>query len=131
MSFGWSVSDIALLVRLAYKTTQGARAACGEYDELTRETSSLHVVLSRLQIEIAKPESSINRRGGTYGQELTSISSGCENVLIQLDKVLVKYNALSEQEYEHYPRGVVRVGSIRPVGHRPTDGIEPLLPHSM
>ncbi|KAL8904324.1 MAG: hypothetical protein Q9171_007087 [Xanthocarpia ochracea] len=97
MSFGWSVSDIALLVRLAYKTTQGARAACGQYDELTRETSSLHIVLNRLQTEIAKPESSINRQP-SYGRELLSISTGCEEVLTQLDKVLVKYNALSEQE---------------------------------
>ena len=98
MSFGSSISDIALLVQLAYKTTQGARTACGEYDELTRETSSLHIVLSRLQVEVTKPEGSINRRGGTYGQELRSISSGCEDVLTQLDKILIKYNALSEQE---------------------------------
>lgn len=98
MSFGSSISDIALLVQLAYKTTQGARAACGEYDELTRETSSLHVVLNRLLVEVTKPEGSINRQGGTYVQELKSISGGCEDVLTQLDKILVKYNALSEQE---------------------------------
>ena len=98
MSFGSSISDIALLIQLAYKTTQGARAACGEYDELTRETSSLHIVLNRLHAEVTKPEGSIDRRGGTYGQELSSIASGCEDVLTQLDKILVKYNALSEQE---------------------------------
>ncbi len=91
------MSDVALLVRLAYKTTQGARAACGQYDELTRETSSLHIVLNRLQTEVAKPESSINRQP-SYRRELLSISTGCEEVLTQLDKVLVKYNALSEQE---------------------------------
>ena len=98
MSFGSSISDIALLVQLAYKITQGARAACGEYDELTRETSSLHVVLNRLHVEVTKPGGSLDRRGGTYGQELRSISSGCEDVLTQLDKILVSYNALSEQE---------------------------------
>ncbi|KAL8657837.1 MAG: hypothetical protein Q9226_001522 [Calogaya cf. arnoldii] len=97
MSFGWSVSDIALLVRLAYTTTQGARAACGQYDELTRETASLHTILNRLHLEVAKPESSINRRE-SYGRELKSIASGCEEVLTQLNKILVKYNALSEQE---------------------------------
>ena len=97
MSFGWSLSDIAFLARLAHKTTQGARAACGEYSELTRETSSLHVVLDRLHIEVAKPDSFMHRRSGTYGRELESISDGCGEVLGQLDKILVKYNALNEQ----------------------------------
>ena len=96
MSFGWSVSDIAFLVSLAHKTTQGARTACGEYDELARETSSLHVVLDRLHGEVAKPESFIHRRSGTHGRELKSISDGCGEVLDQLDKILVKYNALNE-----------------------------------
>ncbi|KAL8889720.1 MAG: hypothetical protein Q9192_005976 [Flavoplaca navasiana] len=97
MSFGGSASDIASLVKLAYKTTQGARAACGEYDELTREISSLHTILNRLSLEVAKPDSSINRQK-SYGQELESTGTGCQEVLTQLDKVLVKYNALSEQE---------------------------------
>ncbi|KAL8855421.1 MAG: hypothetical protein Q9178_007933 [Gyalolechia marmorata] len=111
MSFGWSVSDVALLVRLAYKTTQGARAACGQYDELTRETSSLHVVLNRLQTEVAKPNSSINRQP-SYRRELLSISTGCEEVLTQLDKVLVKYNALSEQERSiHRLWKIIRFGN--------------------
>ncbi|KAL8979449.1 MAG: hypothetical protein Q9205_005223 [Flavoplaca limonia] len=97
MSFGGSAADIALLVKLAYKTAQGARAACGEYDELTRETSSLHTILKRLSLEVAKPDSSINRQK-SYGLELKSIGTGCQEVLTQLDKILVKYNALSEHE---------------------------------
>ncbi|KAI4185172.1 MAG: hypothetical protein L6R41_004281 [Letrouitia leprolyta] len=97
MSFGTSASDIALLVQLAWKTLQGARAACGEYDELTRQTSSLHIVLNRLQLEIASSESSIGRRE-SYRRELAAVAAGCQDVLTQLDKILVKYNALSEQE---------------------------------
>ncbi|KAL8918223.1 MAG: hypothetical protein Q9172_005516 [Xanthocarpia lactea] len=97
MSFGWSVSDIALLVRLAYKTSQGARAACGQYDELTRETSSLHVILNRLNVEASRPGNPIDK-DQSHGKELGVIASGCKDVLTQLDEVLVKYNALSEQE---------------------------------
>ncbi|KAI4226874.1 MAG: hypothetical protein L6R36_002861 [Xanthoria steineri] len=97
MSFGWSASDIASLVKLAYTTTQGARAACGQYDELTRQVSSLHTILKRLHLEVAKPESSITRQE-SYGRELKSIAAGCDEVLTQVDKILVKYNALSEQE---------------------------------
>ena len=86
-----------MLVKLAYNTTQGARAACGQYDELTHQVSSLHTILKRLHLEVARPESSINRQE-SYGRELKSIATGCDEVLTQLDKILVKYNALSEQE---------------------------------
>ncbi|KAL8846939.1 MAG: hypothetical protein Q9221_008007, partial [Calogaya cf. arnoldii] len=97
MSFGWSASDLALLVRLAYKTSQGARAACGQYDELTRETTSLHVVLNRLVEEAAKPGNPISK-DKSHAKEIGIIANGCNDVLTQLDKVLVKYSALSEQE---------------------------------
>ena len=39
----------------------------------------------------------MHKRSGTYGRELKSISDGCGEVLGQLDKILVKYNALNEQ----------------------------------
>ncbi|KAI4247242.1 MAG: hypothetical protein L6R40_001585 [Gallowayella cf. fulva] len=100
MSFGWSVSDIAKLMQLAYKTAQGAKAACGQYDELTREISSLHIILNRLHVETAKPGSPINKPGGSgsHGKDIKAIAAGCEEVLTQLEKILLKYNALSEQE---------------------------------
>ena len=98
MSFGWSLSDIALLVRLAYKTAEGARTACGEYDELTREVVGLHYVLNRLEREARKPDSFLNRPGETYKQELEPLSSRCKHILTQLDIILVKYNALTERE---------------------------------
>ena len=92
------MSDIALLVRLAYKTAEGARTACGEYDELTREVVGLHYVLNRLEREARKPDSFLNRPGETYKQELEPLSSRCKHILTQLDIILVKYNALSERE---------------------------------
>ncbi len=54
MSFGYSVSDAALLVQLAWKTVQNFRRAFGEHVELTREVSSLHVVIQSLEKEASK-----------------------------------------------------------------------------
>ncbi|MCJ1264874.1 hypothetical protein MMC22_004749 [Lobaria immixta] len=98
MSFGFSVSDLVQLVQLAFRTVQNSRKACGEHDELTRETSSLHTVLRRLQQEASKPECPINRHGDTYRDELATLISGCGRVLNVMDKVLEKYNALGDQE---------------------------------
>jgi len=98
MSFGASASDVAALVQLAWKTVQNARNACGEHAEISRETSSLHTVLQRLHREAEKTESPINRPGDTCKDELASIVSGCTKLLETLDKILQKYNTLSEEE---------------------------------
>ncbi len=98
MSFGCSVSDVISLTQIARTVVQNSRRACGEHDELTREVTSLHVVLKRLEHEVAKPESPINRSNDTCREEVEVIAGGCRRVLKILDQVLEKYNALSETE---------------------------------
>ena len=96
MSFGYSAGDALLLTQLAYKVVQNSRKACGEYDDLTREATSIHDVLESLQHEIGLPGSLIGTDG--YSEELLSIACGCEKILKKLDAILVKYNALNEDE---------------------------------
>ncbi len=98
MSFGYSTGGVILLAQLAWTVVQNSRKACGEHDELTREVSSLHVVLQRLGYEVTKPESPINRPGGTCREELEVVAGGCRWVLKILDQILEKYLALSETE---------------------------------
>ena len=98
MSFGFSVGDVVLLGQLAWKAVQNSQKACAEHDELTREVSSLHVVIRRLEKEAAKPESPLNRSGDHCKKELSVIVGGCEKVLKMLNRVLEKYNTLSERE---------------------------------
>ena len=87
-----------LLTQLAWNITQNTRKACGEYDELTRETSRLHAILQRLEQEVAKPNSPINRPGDTSKQQLEHIASDCGHVLEQLDKIVAAYAALTEEK---------------------------------
>ena len=98
MSFGFSPSDVVLLVQSAWTTVRNSRKACGEYAELTREVTSLHVNLQRLERETAKPESPINRPSDTCRQDLAPIVDGCGKTLDVLDRILEKYNALSDEE---------------------------------
>ncbi|KAK0510240.1 hypothetical protein JMJ35_007634 [Cladonia borealis] len=98
MSFGFSPSDVVVLVQLARATVRNSRKACGEYAELTRETTSLHVNLQRLERETARPESPINRPSDTCRQDLAPIVDGCRKALDVLDRILEKYNALSDEE---------------------------------
>ena len=97
MSFGYSVGDIVSLVQLAWKTVQNSRKACGEHAELTREASSLHVVIQRLEREGSKSDSPIHHPGDKYKEELQGIIGGCSEVLTALNRGLEKYNTLSKK----------------------------------
>ena len=98
MSFGYSISDVISLTQTVWNVVQNSRKACGEHDELTQEVSNLHVVLKRLEHEVAKPENPVNKPGDSYWEELEFIASGCHRVLKVFDQILKKYNALSEEE---------------------------------
>jgi hypothetical protein len=96
MRSGTSAGDVILIVQLAWNTFQGAKQACGEHDELTREVSSLHKVLNRVRREISRsPSSGENEE---RRKELDEHVAGCEHVLRVMNEVLVKYNALGEDK---------------------------------
>jgi hypothetical protein len=100
MSFGYSVGDFVLLTQLAWKVVQNARKACGAHEELTREVTSLHLVLRRLEVEVSKPNSILSRSDNSLDrkEELAQLSGDCRGVLRVLDGILEKYNALSEEK---------------------------------
>ena len=98
MSFGWSITDVANLVGLAWRTYQGARTACGAYAELTNETRNLHIILSQLGKEYEDPGSLINRLGDTYHEDIEGIVAGCKQILESLNRTLENYNALGEKQ---------------------------------
>jgi len=98
MSFGFGIGDFILLTDLAWTTVENARKACGALDSLTCEVNSLHIVLQRLQTEVSKPESILNRKGDNRRKDLRTLAKGCKRVLGTLSGVLEKYNRLSEEQ---------------------------------
>ena len=56
------------------------------------------MVIQRLEKEISRPESPINRPDDRCKEELRPLVDGCEKILNVLNRVLEKYNALSEKE---------------------------------
>ena len=95
MALSISIGDVIAVTSLAWKTIEGARKACGEYDDLTREVKALYAVLRRLDSELEKPDGLLKHEPQ---EELRTLVTGCQRVLRVLDKVLDKYNALGEPE---------------------------------
>lgn len=96
MSFGYGFSDATLLVQLAWDTFQSTRQACGEYNELTKEVSSMHKVLQRLHRELAEPQSILHRSDNERVNELQEVVAGCEGILRVIDSTVKKYNPLGD-----------------------------------
>ncbi|KAE8444624.1 hypothetical protein EG329_014372 [Mollisiaceae sp. DMI_Dod_QoI] len=97
MSFGFSIGDIIALTKLASSVVSGARQACGAHDELTREVTSLHIVLRWLERDVANPNSILVSDPGERKADLTMLVEHCKKVFGVLDGVLRKYNGLSEK----------------------------------
>ncbi|KAE9376423.1 hypothetical protein N431DRAFT_312807, partial [Stipitochalara longipes BDJ] len=98
MSFGFGFSDVVTLVQLAYATFAGAKRACGEHDELTREMSNLVTVLDLVQSEISDPDSAINMVRGHRRKAIENQIEGCLRHVQQMNAILTKFNALSDIE---------------------------------
>jgi hypothetical protein len=100
MSFGISVSDVIVVTQLAWNIVQGAKKACGELAELTREVSGIHKILRRLQNDLDDPESLLGRNGQNSERraELAENFRDCHHPLKLLNSVLTKYNSLSEHK---------------------------------
>jgi hypothetical protein len=98
MSFGYGISDFLALSKLAWDVVQNSSKACGAHAELTREAKSLHIVLQRVELEVEKPESLLNRKDDNRREELVTLCSDCNGVLRVLQNLLEKYNALPDGE---------------------------------
>lgn len=55
-------------------------------------------MLQRLELEVAKEGSLLNRKDDSRREELVTLCSDCNAVLRVLNRILEKYNALSEEE---------------------------------
>ncbi|KAE9372660.1 hypothetical protein N431DRAFT_375922 [Stipitochalara longipes BDJ] len=91
MSFEVTARDLSDLFQLAWKVVNSCRQACGEQELLTREVASLYIVVSQLQDEAEKPNSSLHWQDDISRDELDSTIYGCRKLLRALDQVLAKH----------------------------------------
>jgi hypothetical protein len=98
MSFGYSVGDVVFLTRLAWKTDQEAKKACGQHDELIMDATALCEVLKALETQLADPRGGFNTAGDDKKQDLIGLLNGLKTTLGALHSILAKYNALSEDK---------------------------------
>ena len=63
MSFGYSVGDFITVGQLTWAVYKACKGAPGEFQELSPELSTFHLILHELEDEAKTPTSPLNRRG--------------------------------------------------------------------
>ena len=90
MSFGFSPSDVAVVVRLAAKAYEDYKQSSGDFRELARDIDAFKTILVQAREASKLVDSSAQQRGGS--EKLTSRS---ENLLKELDQFYQEYVSLS------------------------------------
>lgn len=98
MSFGWSAGDVATLVKLAWTVVRNCKKACGEYDELTQQFTSLWSVINDLKKEKSDAKSLLNRPGTSYWDDLRPSLDGAQQVLRPLNCIVSEYARINRKD---------------------------------
>jgi hypothetical protein len=117
MSFGFSVGDFLAVLKIAKKVYNACKDGPREYQEISRETKSLYVVLDSLKDEAENPESLLNRTGTSRRKELLQIVSNCEEAFNQLQVLVDKHSRLAtdghRRIWDSYQIGAANFDNMR------------------
>ncbi|TVY75589.1 hypothetical protein LSUE1_G005386 [Lachnellula suecica] len=104
MSFGFSVGDFIAVGQLTWTVYKGCKGAPGEFQELSRELSTLHTVLHELEDEAKTPTSLLNRRGSSRKAEIDSLVTNLSDVLKQIEDIVKRYHSLGRDQKRTWDR---------------------------
>lgn len=91
MSFDAISRGLFEIFQLSRTVLDTCRQVCGEQEILTREVASLHAVVSQLQDEAERPNSSLRWQDDVSRKELRATIKDSRKVLKVLDQVLEQY----------------------------------------
>ena len=80
------------------------KAALGEFQELSRELSSLHTILHELEDEAKIPTSLLNRRGSDRKPELDRLLTNLSTTLKQIEDIVERYHSLGRDQKKTWDR---------------------------
>ncbi len=94
MSFGFGVGDFLAVGQLCWKVYKKCKESTGNYVELSTEVGNLHNVMKETEELLSQQELTQEQR-----VKLVSCRRGCEKVLRDLDRLLVKYESMGTKSH--------------------------------
>lgn len=93
---------------LAWQTYTDAfylgKGASSEFEEISREVSTLHTAIKELQDEVENEDSILNRAGGSKKKEVEELVRHCRMVLLQLQRLVTRYKSLGTNQKRTWDR---------------------------
>lgn len=97
-------------------STSLGKGASSEFEEISREVSTLHTAIKELQDEVENEDSILNRAGSTKKNEVDDLIRHCRAVLQQLQRLVTRYKSLgtnSKRAWDRIKFGTEGVQDIR------------------
>jgi len=113
MSFGFGVGDFLTVSKLAWTVYKSCKDSVGDFQNISGEVSSLHIVLKETEDLTAECRHNMDTEREAH---LLQIGNGCHDVLKELESLLTKYDSLGTQTQRTWDRmrwGVEDIASIR------------------
>ncbi|KAG9228931.1 hypothetical protein BJ875DRAFT_216445 [Amylocarpus encephaloides] len=99
MSFGFSVSDFISVATFAWNIYNSCKSSPGEFDNISNEVASLHIVLKNTADHIFQHGVDLSRDA-----ELGRLKTGCRTVLEDIQKLLMRYDNLGAKKRNAWQR---------------------------
>jgi hypothetical protein len=104
MSFGYSVGDFIAIGQLIWSVYKACKGAPGEFQELSRELSTLYTILHELEDDAKTPTSLLNRHGPGRKLELDTLIGNLSTTLKQVEDIVKRYHSLGRDQKKTWDR---------------------------
>ncbi|KUJ21457.1 uncharacterized protein LY89DRAFT_610019, partial [Mollisia scopiformis] len=113
MSFGFGVGDFITVSTLTLKLYRSFKGAPGEFQELSRQLESLHIVLADLNDQIHNPNSLLNLDGTTRHAELNTIHDNLVQTMEELEDIHERHQRMGRIAWSRFKLGLRDLATLR------------------
>lgn len=111
MSLGFSASDLVFCIQLAHRLWRACRDAPAEFQAVSTEAASLHLVLNEAR-------ETANNLSESQKEDLGRLMNGCKSVLQELEELLQRYKSLGTQSRRTWDRLRWGKGPVKDIRQR-------------
>jgi hypothetical protein len=113
MSFGFGVGDFLSVGQLVLRLYNACEGAPEEFQELRRDLSSIHIVLSGLESQVADPSSLLRQICGDRNPEWMQLRTNLEATLEELEDLVQRYRKMGRKAWLRVQLGLKDLNNLR------------------
>ncbi|PVH81003.1 hypothetical protein DL98DRAFT_177524 [Cadophora sp. DSE1049] len=113
MSFGFGVGDFLAVGKLALTLYNACADAPAEFEELKKDLSSIHTVISGLQAQAEDRQSLLRQRCVDRKPEWVRLRDNLLETLLELQDLITKYKEMGKNAFMRIRLGIQKLNDLR------------------